>query len=87
MPMSNTCMRLHEKKTKTEKGWQEALFAFLEKQMQKKTLVVEGREAEKLEKEKKRKKRKRRREKEEEKKKRKKEKERRKKQKNCLGKK
>ena len=64
MPMSNTCMRLHEKKTKTEKGWQEALFAFLEKQMQKKTLVVEGREAEKLEKEKKRKKRKRRREKE-----------------------
>ena len=33
MPMSNTCMRLHEKKTKTEKGWQEALFAFLEKQM------------------------------------------------------
>ena len=83
MPMSNICMRLHEKK-KTEKGWQEALFAFLEKQMQKKTLVVEGREAEKLEKEKKRKKRRRRREKE---KKRKKEKERRKKQKNCLGKK
>lgn len=48
MLMSNTCMRLHEKKTKTEKGWQEALFAFLEKQMQKKTLVVEGREAENL---------------------------------------
>ena len=32
MPMSNICMRLHEKK-QTEKGWQEALFAFLEKQM------------------------------------------------------
>ena len=71
MPMSNICMRLHEKK-QTEKGWQEALFAFLEKQMQKKTLVVEGREAEKLEKEKKRKKRRRRREKEKKERKRKK---------------